>query len=289
MDPIWLKAPRQFNLWKDLFQGSEDLDPRSSSLNGCEIVVDLEDCAFVRPQAALALLVFFALIRRQNGIGFLRLSNNHGVNVYLKSLGLFSRLKDLGVGVDDRNINSVDDNNILLPLSPLSSELDIETHANNTNDRLKATHPESVSVSGDLLTIFAELASNAIQHAQSEIDAYGFIQYKDFGLGPSIVCVVADGGIGIRAALSKNPKIHYTEIFYDHSSIEFALRERVSGTGDLNRGIGLSTVVEATSKRGRSLVIHSERGMVQFNDGVMKPSERSRLFPGTLVLTSIPA
>ncbi|MCH7817459.1 MAG: hypothetical protein IIC60_12915 [Proteobacteria bacterium] len=76
---------------------------------------------------------------------------------------------------------------------------------------------------------------------------------------------------------------------YDWDALELAVRERVSGTGDPHRGIGLYGVSEDVRRPGRSLLLHSGTGSLEVNEDVETSSRRTRFFPGTLAFISIPA
>lgn len=101
------------------------------------------------------------------------------------------------------------------------------------------------------------------------------------------MCAVADGGIGIRRSLEKNPE-YRSRVPYDWVAIELAMRERVSGTGDSRRGIGLYGVSEDMRIAGRQLIVHSGVGSLQIDEELQTQAHRTRLFPGTLAFASIP-
>ena len=61
---------------------------------------------------------------------------------------------------------------------------------------------------------------NAVQHSESPIGALGLIQFYEFQQGRRFVCVVADGGIGIRRSLERNPELK-NRVPYDWVAIEF--------------------------------------------------------------------
>ena len=135
---------------------------------------------------------------------------------------------------------------------------------------------------------FAELAFNVVQHSESPIGGVGLVQFFDFPEGPRFTIVVADGGIGIRAALWKNAALQ-GRIHYDWTAIELAARERISGTGDATKGIGLFGVAEDARKGGRRLIIHSGIGVLEISEDVHQNSRRTNPFPGTLGFMSIPS
>ena len=135
---------------------------------------------------------------------------------------------------------------------------------------------------------FAELANNALQHADSQVGSFGMIQYYDWSAGPRFICVVADGGIGIRKSLERNPTLR-NRLYYDWTAIELALQERISGTGDPTRGIGLYGIAEDMRQPGRHLLVHSGVGIVSQSEELETNARRGSLFPGTLAFASLTA
>jgi hypothetical protein len=135
--------------------------------------------------------------------------------------------------------------------------------------------------------VFAELAQNAVQHAESPIDALGFIQFYETERGRRFICAVGDGGIGIRRSLERNPELR-DKVPYDWVAIDKALEERVSGTGLKRRGIGLYGIAEDMRKAGRQLIINSGLGIVITSEEMERKVERTKLFPGTMTYASIP-
>lgn len=75
---------------------------------------------------------------------------------------------------------------------------------------------------------------------------------------------------------------------YDWDALELAVRERVSGTGNPHRGIGLYGVSEDARAPGRSLLLHSGLGSLEITEELESSAKRTRLFPGTLAHLSIP-
>lgn len=97
------------------------------------------------------------------------------------------------------------------------------------------------------------------------------------------MCGVADGGIGME----RNPALR-ERARYDWAAVELAIRERVSGTGDKTRGIGLYGISEDMRIPGRQLIIHSGIGSLRLSEDVQSEARRTALFPGTLTYASLP-
>lgn len=135
---------------------------------------------------------------------------------------------------------------------------------------------------------FAELALNAVQHSESPLGAYGFIQFYDSPRGRRFVCGVADGGIGVRSSLEKNPQLQ-DRVDYDWVALELAVRERISGTLEPTRGMGLYGIAEEIRKTDRQLILHSGLGVLHIREDLQSEARRTKLFPGTLAYASIPS
>lgn len=227
------------------------------------------------------------LAKAKSGRVRLLVPEQKGVATYLKSLGLFSLLKDGGIQVDDRGIPERRDAQIVMPLTVFRSQHDVEELANTALAALKASGLGAFNLHPLVSEVFSELALNAVEHSESAIGAFGFVQFYEFEEGKRFVCGVADGGIGIRRSLEKRPELR-ERISYDWDAVELAVRERVSSTGDKLRGIGLYGVAEDMRKPGRSLIIHSGIGSLHISEELESESRRVNLFPGTLAYASIP-
>ncbi|MCH8251665.1 MAG: hypothetical protein IID36_04360 [Planctomycetes bacterium] len=79
-----------------------------------------------------------------------------------------------------------------------------------------------------------------------------------------------------------------SRVSYDWDALELAVRERVSGTGDPHRGIGLYGVSEDVRRPGGSLLLHSGIGSLEITEDLESSARRTRLFPGMLAFLSIP-
>lgn len=251
------------------------------------VEIDLRPCLFVRPAAVLWCAIYPLLATHSEKSSVLLVPEAAGVASYLKALGLFNVLRSGGVDVDDRGVRAGRSTKIIVPLTRFASENEAEDLANNALDGLSAAGLGASNLYPVISEVFAELANNAVQHSESPIGAYGFIQFFEFEEGERFVCGVADGGIGIRASLERNPALR-EKARYDWAAIELAIRERVSGTGDKTRGIGLYGISEDMRVPGRQLIIHSGIGSLRLTEYVESQAHRTALFPGTLAYASIP-
>lgn len=212
-----------------------------------------------------------------------------GVCAYLKALSVFDVARELGVEVDDRGIRGPRySTRIILPLTKFQTTSDAVRISNDAFSRLNASDLPAANLGSIVTELFSELALNAAQHSDSSIGAFACIQSIASRGGARFVCIVADGGIGVRASLYRNEKLR-ARVSYDWDALELAVRERVSGTGDPHRGIGLYGVSEDVRQQGRSLLLHSGMGSLEIKEDLQSFAARTRLFPGTLAYVSMPA
>ncbi|MBI3767113.1 MAG: hypothetical protein HY271_01315 [Deltaproteobacteria bacterium] len=265
---------------------SASVDPRRPTFQDARVDLDMRECRFIRPPAVLWSAVFPLLVVARGSSSTLLVPENVGTCLYLQSVGLFQILKDAGVRVDDRGIGSRPDLQLIVPLTRFSTEHDVERLANEAHSALQQAGMGSANLYPVVSEVFAELALNAVQHAESSVGAFGLIQFYESQAGRRFICAVADGGIGIRRSLERNPAL-VDKVAYDWDAVELSLEEGISGTGARTRGIGLFGVAEDMRKPGRQLIIHSGIGMLQINDTVQGDPQRTTLFPGTLVAATI--
>ncbi len=263
-------------------------DPPLPSFGVGQVDIDLRDCDFVRPPAALSCVVYLSLASQRGSHSRLLVPRNMGVCAFLRSLGLFDILKERGVEIDDRGIGSGRDQKTILPITCFQTTAEAAAVTNTAFAGLQDAGLGAAGLTQAVTELFSELALNAAQHSDSEIRSFGCVQFYDFGSGPRFVCTVADGGIGVLKSLHRNEALR-SRVRYDWDALELAVRERVSGTGDPHRGIGLYGVSEDVRQPGRSLLLHSGLGSLEINEKLESRARRTRLFPGTLAFLSIPA
>ncbi len=264
-----------------------DWDPRSEAFGDDPLEIDLRGCEFIRPPAILWCATYALSVVARGVKCRVLVPANFGVCIHLKSIALFEVLRHAGVEVDDRGIGSSENPQIILPVTQFRRESEVEDLANRALTALSQRGFGAANIHPLVTEVFAELATNAVQHSDSPIGGLGLIQFYQFQHGERFIITVADGGIGIRSSLERNAQLR-DEIAYDWDAIELALREGVSGTGLSTRGIGLFGVGEDMQEPGRQLIIHSGQGMLNLSAGVESQAQRTIAFPGTLVSASIP-
>ena len=277
-----IPAPREFHAHSDLDDSLPALrqDPRGDNAVDVGVVIDLSECAVVGPAAALWCAVYANLATRGGAACRVVAPMDATASAYLSAINLFSVLQDSGIQLGGAApAPSGGDAEALLPLTPFRSR--------EEGERLVLASAEAVSAHGgipanllaDIPETFGELVNNAAEHSDSTVGGFGLIQSRCVDGSYQALCAVADGGVGIREALSRNPNL--AQPTTDSAAIRYAMQERVSGTGSPTRGIGLCWVMDGASR----VSIYSGYGAVVGEDN-LPPREieprRAVPFPGTL-------
>lgn len=271
-----------------LYLPPQRVDPRSTDFSEQEIDIDLRGCEFIAPEAALWCVVYANLAAARGAHVRLLVPESIGVCIHLKSSGLFRTLQEAGVEVDDRGIPNRPGPQAIVPITRFESQGQVDALSDAVLESLDNSNLGAANMHPLVSETFEELALNAVQHSESSVGAYGVIQfYESSEHGMRFVCAVADGGIGIRQSLERNPNLR-SVVPYDWTAIELALQQLVSSTGSPTRGIGLPWVAQEVRQGKGSVLIHSGQGMLQINGQVDSPARRTRLFPGTLASATIP-
>ena len=142
-------------------------DPRKPSFDAAQVDIDLRECEFVRPPAALWCMVYLALASKRGARCRLLVPSNTGVCIYLKSLGLFDMLKDFDVEVDDRDIHGGTGAKTILPITRFETTADASDVTNRAFARLQSADLGAANLTSVVTELFSELALNAVQHSES--------------------------------------------------------------------------------------------------------------------------
>ena len=143
-----------------------------------------------------------------------------------------------------------------------------------------------------ICSTLSEVCANAAEHGASPFGAYAAVQAYHHIVsgsrrrGEEVLIAIADGGIGVRETLSRNPA--YAEhTSTDNDALRHALEMGVSATGEIGRGGGLALVAMIAARASGSLSLRSGTGRVT----VYENRKNSRIvpeFPGTFVRVSLP-
>jgi hypothetical protein len=143
-----------------------------------------------------------------------------------------------------------------------------------------------------ICSTLSEVCANAAEHGASPFGAYAAVQaYHHIVSGPrrrgeEVLIAIADGGVGVRDTLARNPA--YAEhTATDNDALRHALEMGVSATGEIGRGGGLALVAMIAARASGSLSLRSGSGRVTVYEN-RKNSRNVPEFPGTFVRVSLP-
>lgn len=146
------------------------------------------------------------------------------------------------------------------------------------SDILTNSHSIEISIQQALNLALGEITDNVLIHSGSATNGWMSAQY--YVNRQIIKIIVADGGIGIQAALNKNPT-------YAHWSGKRALRDcTIQGVTSNGMGNGLFITSEFIALNGGMLLIHSgnyKRVINKYSDRILS----SPHWPGTFVYMEI--
>src|ERR687893_2663703 len=195
------------------------LDPAfaaAEKVEGEMAVLDLRSVEFVEPAGlcGLAALLEF-LIPRSKLVG-LRFSG-HNVTAYLERMNFFKvfghRVEtnaDLAVLEERRRGNP----GTLQELINFHSEEEIPGIINRISEILE-NKDYRLRERAAICATLSEICANAVEHGRSPFGAYAAVQaYQHIVSGPKrgeregeeVLVAIADGGVGVRETLSRNPK-----------------------------------------------------------------------------------
>src|SRR4028119_1765706 len=220
------------------------LDPAfaaAEEVEGEMAVLDLRGVEFVEPSGlcALAALLEF-LIPRSRLVG-LRFSG-HDVRADLERMDffrLFGHRVETNVDVSALEERRRGNPGTLQELISFHSEEEIPGIINRISEILTNKGYE-LSERAAICATLSEICANAVEHGRSPFGAYAAVQaYQHIVSGPrrgerqgeAGLISIADGGVGVRETLSRNPEYaEYTGS--DNDALRHALKMGVSGTGE---------------------------------------------------------
>lgn len=125
-----------------------------------------------------------------------------------------------------------------------------------------------------------ELCDNVLRHSQA---GGGTIVFEiDRGLR-RVVLALADGGVGIRTSLARNPEL---VIDSDLMAIRSAVGAQVTGEPARGAGMGLFRADRVVDDHGGALLIRSGKGSLELTPQSREGTTRTHL-PGTLVVVTL--
>lgn len=278
------------------------LDPAleaAARLNGEPVALDLRDVEFVEPAGicGLAALLEF-LIPRSEDVGVVL--SGRDVPAYLERMNFFRLFADrVQTNADVLSLKARQRHNpgTLQELVNFQHEREIPGIIERISEILE-NKGYRVGERSAVCSVLSEICANAAEHGSSSFGAYAAVQAYHHILsgrhgsrygqrqGEEVLVAIADGGVGMRETLSRNPALaEYTAT--DNDALRHALEMGVSGTGEVGRGGGLFLVAQIAGRSGGSLSLRSGAGRITAYEN-RKSSRSVPEFPGTFVRVSLP-
>ena len=272
------------------------LDPAFSAATGIRgepVVVDLRTVEFVEPAGLCGLAALLEFLCGRCDDVSLTLPGRD-VPAYLERMNFFRIFGDrIGTNADVESLEERRRHNpgTLQELINFHTEEEIPGIIRKISEILENQGyrlRERVAICSTL----SEVCANAAEHGISSFGAYAAVQAYHHIVsgsrrrGEEVLIAIADGGVGVRETLSRNPK-YAEETATDNDALRHALEMGVSGTGELGRGGGLALVAGIAARSGGSLSLRSGAGRVTVYES-RKNSRNVPQFPGTFVRVSLP-
>ncbi len=257
-----------------------------------ERIIDLSHLRFIRPVGIVALLTTLERFGDPSSGPQIELLLPNGPTVrrYLARAGVYEVMKEQGwVREDQDDWQEIVGPGVrlMVPCTRFRDESDVERLAAQMETLFHTEFRGYGSLLGALETIFGELATNVVYHADSE-GGYVLAQQYNYQTGPIVEVAVADCGIGIRESLRKNPD--NLSVGSDADFIESATREGVSSIRDSYRGYGFHHVTFDLQKdERREMTIRSGTGRITIQgNGTVRKADGGMRYSGTIVSVTVP-
>ncbi len=273
------------------------LDPAfmdAEKVDGGSTVLDLRPVEFVEPAGLCGLAALLELLISRSRLVGVRLSG-HNVPAYLERMDffrLFGHRIETNVDVAALEERRRGNPGTLQELINFHSEEEIPGIINRISEILTNKDYRLRERAGICATL-SEICANAVEHGRSSFGAYAAVQAYQHIVsggrerrGEEVLVAIADGGVGVRETLSRNPKyVEFTGT--DNDALRHALQMGVSGTGEIGRGGGLAVVAQISARADGSLSLRSGSGRITYY-GDRTNSRNVPNFPGTFVRVSLP-
>lgn len=260
---------------------------------GEPVVLDLRSVEFVEPAGLTGLAVLIEHLSFKTDRIQLSLSGG-SIPAYLERMDFFKAFGDrLETNIDLTPLEERSRHNpgTLQELVNFHTEEEIPGIIDRISEILQRQQ-YLVKERAAICATLSEICANAVEHSSSPFGAYAAVQAYHHvvsgrrGPGEEVLIAIADGGVGIRQTLSRNPD-HAEYTATDNEAIRHSLKMGVSSSGELGRGGGLTVVAQIAARSGGSLSLRSGSGRVTtYADRTS--SRNVPPFPGTFVRVSLP-
>lgn len=231
------------------------------------LVIDLRECTFLDPYGLTAVRALCAVVASRVQRIWLCLPTSPDVQMYFGVAGLNDGLRTAVtlVGEVAGRIHPSNGCDVLLPLTTICGELDVEAAAGTARERLDSMLTQlgwPTLVAERTRQAILETAMNVLDHAES----HGYLAVQGYRLdSPNgfVIVAISDAGVGIRHTLARvharlaDPQVSDGEVL--HRMFREHLTSRTIESG----GHGMRVLQDAIQVVGGSLTVRSGRGSYQ--------------------------
>lgn len=220
-------------------------------------IFDASDMIFASPLDLAGVAAWAACLRHDGAPVEFALPDDGDVRRYLVRMDLVNQLRQADVTVTGMVpcVRRADRADVLLEVRRICGPADTERFCADAYELARQhTADRSAAASAKML---GELLDNAITHAGSPVGVYAAAQvHRRSG---DLELAVADGGIGVRSHLARNPSFRNLTAA---QALCAALLPGVTGTSE-KRGNGLPDLLSTASGFGGHLLLRSGDGFAQ--------------------------
>jgi len=221
------------------------------------LIFDASDMTFASPLDLAGVAAWAARLCHDGTPVEFALPDDGDVCRYLVRMDLVNQLRQAGVTVTGMvpSIRRADRADVLLEVRRICGPADTERFCTDAYELARRHTADRSAAAG--ATMLGELLDNAITHAGSPVGVYAAAQVHQ--RSGDLELAVADGGIGVRTHLARNPSFRNLTAA---QALRAALLPGVTGTSE-KRGNGLPDLLRTASGFGGHLLLRSGDGYAQ--------------------------
>jgi hypothetical protein len=222
-----------------------------------QVVFDASDMTFASPLDLVGTAAWSARVRYDGALVKLTLPDDDDVRRYLVRMDLVDQVRRAGITVTGQvpSIRRADRADVLLEVRRICGPSDAENFCDAAYELARQHTSDRSAAAG--AKMLGELLDNAVTHAGSPVGVYAAAQVHQ--RSGNLELAVADGGIGVRAHLARNPPFRNLTAT---QALRAALQPGVTGTSE-KRGNGLPDLLSTACGFGGELLLRSDDGYAQ--------------------------
>jgi hypothetical protein len=258
---------------------------------GEEIILNMENISFIRPEMIMTLVVFCDKIYENTNVPVKLIKIKPEVSSYLNYIRFYELPFILSMDNRTRSFGKTFGNIMysfptykLIRLETIKDIYNYNEITENTNRILEKWFPNRITdkFCSSISSLIRDIAGNSLEHSSLEGNSkcYFMLQeYKQKNGNPKVVMVLGDAGIGIKNHLHRR----HDWIYNDIMAIKKALIDGVSGRIDGSGGLGFMQIKDILNRYNGTITIRSGYASVKYTPSTDSHEEtkHNRYFWGT--------